>query len=485
MEKRRIVLIVFIVIVIICLLKFIDFLFFPRIRLNGNGVVFLDYKKVYKDPGYQVYFRGRKTTQKVSKIGLVNSNKLGDYKIIYRLDNGLLSRKVVRTIKVRDQTPPKIKLKSYDDIYLCKKYQDNDDFTADNKKDLKYNKEDNAFDLEEYSYTAYDNYDGDITKKVIFTKTKDYYRYEVKDSSNNKTVIVRKIKYEDKEKPEIALNGSEYLDLYVGDNYDDLGVAVKDNCDSDIESKVQMENKVNMNEAGFYKVKYKVTDSSNNINEVTRYVSVSNHLQNGVIYLTFDDGPKRNTTDQILNTLKNENVKATFFVTSSGPDDLIKREYDEGHTVALHTSTHDYSYVYSSPDAYFEDLERVKKRVLDITGVESKIIRFPGGSSNTISKKYREGIMTYLTNEVLKKGYKYFDWNINSGDAGGVNTKDGVVRFVTSKLSHEKPNIVLMHDIKTHTKDALYDIISYGKANGYTFLPLTINDEIMTQGVNN
>lgn len=485
MEKRNIVFIVGIVITIICLLKFIDFLFFPRIKLNGNGTMYLNYKKIYKDPGYEIYLRGRKINQKVSKIGIVDSNKLGNYKIIYRLNSGLLSRKVVRTIKVRDKTPPKISLKEYGDIYLCKKYDENDDFVSKSRKDLEYKDKDVFNNSDDFSYTAYDNYDGDITKKVVVTKTKDYYRYEVKDSSNNKTVIIRKIKYEDKEKPVITLNGSEYLDLYTGDSYNDLGVNVYDNCDSDIVNKVKIENNVDMNKAGFYKIKYKVSDSSNNKNEITRYVSVSNHLQNGAIYLTFDDGPRRNTTDIILDILKNENVKATFFVTGSGPDDLIKREHDEGHSVALHTFTHDYSYLYSSSDAYFDDLKKVSKRVFDITGKESKIIRFPGGSSNTISKKYKEGIMSYLTKEVLKQGYKYFDWNINSGDAGGTSTKEGVVKFVTSKLSHDKPNVVLMHDVKKHTKDALLDIINYGKENGYTFLPLTINDEVMTQGVNN
>lgn len=154
MEKRNIVFIVSIVITIICLLKFIDFLFFPRIKLNGNGVIFLDYKKTYKEPGYQIYLRGRKISQKVSKIGIVDSNKLGDYKIVYRLNSGLFSRKVVRTIKVRDKTPPKINLKSYDDIYLCKKNEENDDFISNTKESFKYMEQEPINNSDEFSYTS-------------------------------------------------------------------------------------------------------------------------------------------------------------------------------------------------------------------------------------------------------------------------------------------------------------------------------------------
>ena len=117
--------------------------------------------------------------------------------------------------------------------------------------------------------------------------------------------------------------------------------------------------------------------------------------------------------------------------------------------------------------------------------MDTKIIRFPGGSSNTVSRKYKEGIMSILTKEVLKRGYKYFDWNINSGDAGVTTNPLEEVSLVTSKLSKEKENVVLMHDIKTHTKEALRDIIRYGKENGYTFLPLTMDDDILTQKVNN
>src|SRR5699024_8931981 len=128
------------------------------------------------------------------------------------------------------------------------------------------------------------------------------------------------------------------------------------------------------------------------------------------IYLTFDDGPRDGTTDVILDILKEKGVKATFFVTMNGNDSLIKRIVDEGHSIGIHTASHKYDIIYASRDNYFNDLEQVHKRIYDITGVDSKLIRFPGGSSNTISKKYSEGIMSTLTKEVLNKGYQYYDW---------------------------------------------------------------------------
>ena len=232
--------------------------------------------------------------------------------------------------------------------------------------------------------------------------------------------------------------------------------------------------------------------------EVTREVwvyknSVVNNStgEKGVIYLTFDDGPSDAITKQILNILKDEGVKATFFVTTRGSDSVIKREYNEGHTVALHTASHDYKQIYSSVNNYFNDLEKVKSRVKKLTGEDAVIIRFPGGSSNTVSRNYDKGahIMSVLTSEVLNRGYRYFDWNVDSGDAGNCvsasNKSNCVYKNVTKNLSKNKANVVLMHDIKSYSKDALRDIIAYGKVNGYTFKAITKDTAMVVQRINN
>lgn len=110
----------------------------------------------------------------------------------------------------------------------------------------------------------------------------------------------------------------------------------------------------------------------------------------GVIYLTFDDGPSQDITPNVLDILAEKNVKATFFVIhySDSNSSLVKREAKDGHTVALHGYTHTYSDVYSSADACLENFRKIQNQVYQTIGTKQNIIRFPGGSSNTISRKY-------------------------------------------------------------------------------------------------
>ena len=205
----------------------------------------------------------------------------------------------------------------------------------------------------------------------------------------------------------------------------------------------------------------------------------------GIIYLTFDDGPGDHTA-ALLDVLKKYDVKATFFVTGYGSDEMIKREYDEGHTVGLHTLSHRYNLIYTSPEAYFDDLVKVSERVKSITGEDPKLIRFPGGSSNTVSARYDHGIriMSILTSEVEKRGYHYYDWNVNSGDAGGATTADAVYTNVVTHLK-SGPNVVLQHDVKDFSVAAVERIIQFGLTNNYVFLPLDFDSFNAHHGVNN
>ena len=299
-------------------------------------------------------------------------------------------------------------------------------------------------------------------------------------------LVPAKIIKEDKTPPQITLNGKNET-IYKGTSYQDKGASVTDNCDNNLNIKTS--GTVDTNKIGTYTITYEVTDLSGNVSSVKRTVKViekpAQSSKPGVIYLTFDDGPNEGTTNVILDILKEENVKATFFVTGKGPDYLIQREYNEGHTVGLHTYSHNYQSVYSSANNYYQDLYQIQNRVKNLTGYESKIIRFPGGSSNTVSKKYSSGIMTYLTKDVVNKGFKYYDWNISSGDAGETTSSSGVYNNVIKSLSKNRSNIILMHDIKPYTRDALRDIINYGKNNGYTFEKITINTPMVTHKVNN
>lgn len=441
----------------------IDSFFVAHITLKKGRFYTINYNEEYKDPGYKATLASKDITDSVYTKGKVNTKKLGNYKITYISKKGLFQKEVIRTIYVRDIEKPKLTLDTKeDDIYVCP----NTEYKAKN-------------------YKAIDNYDGDITKNVKVINKKDTVTFKVTDKSGNLSILTKNLKYEDKTAPVLELVGDNNITIYTGNNYNEAGYKAVDNCDGDITSNVVVSNGVNTSTPGSYEIRYEVFDKSNNKSEAKRNVKVINKPVGGTVYLTFDDGPQEGTTNIILDILKEEGVKATFFVTSKGPDYLIKREYDEGHTVALHTSTHNYAYVYSSPENYFADLEAVHSRVLNVTGYDSKIIRFPGGSSNTISRRYYNGIMSYLTQEVQNRGYKYYDWNVSSGDAGSTTDPNVIYANVVNNLSRSRVNMVLMHDIKTYTRDALRNIIRYGKDNGYTFAQIDSSTDMVTQRVNN
>ena len=451
----------------VCLGLFLVFgvvnrLFLPTISLKGNKYVVLDYKEQYVEKGYKALYMGNDITKKVKVSGKVNSKKLGEYDITYTVKEGLFTKTITRKVLVRDNEKPKIDI-SKEDIYLCP-----------------------GDELVPEDVTATDNYDGDITKKIKHILSHDSIIYHVEDSSGNVREVEKKAFYKDVQAPKIELIDGDSVYVYLGSEYHEAGFKVTDNCDDSLQDKVVVSGDVNINVPGEYNINYSVEDKFGNKGEVNRKVIVRERDKNGTIYLTFDDGPNNGTTNVILDILKEEGVKATFFVTNRGPDELIKREFDEGHTVALHTASHDYAIVYSSDDAYFNDLYSVQDRVKRITGYESKIIRFPGGSSNTISRRYSEGIMSRLTQEVQNRGFKYYDWNLSSGDAaGGQLEADTIYNNVVSNLRKDRVNMVLMHDIKPYTRDALRNIIHYGKENGYVFDQITMSTEMITQRVNN
>ena len=310
----------------------------------------------------------------------------------------------------------------------------------------------------------------------------------------------------DKEAPELKLNGDSSISIYVGDEYKENGANAIDNYDGDITDKIEIIGEVATDKVGTYEITYKITDSSNNESTALRKIEVkektvkktsnqNNYVTNnvsantscgtpGTIYLTFDDGPNATYTPVILDVLKKYDVKATFFVTSSGPDELIKREYDEGHTVAIHTSSHVYSKIYSSDEAFWNDMNIVSGRIERITGVKPTLMRFPGGGSNTVSRNYSVGIMGRLAQQIEERGYAYFDWNISSGDAGGTTDPNVEYRNVVNNLSKSRGNVILMHDIKYHTSQAIDSIVKYGIDNGYTFSVLT-KDVVCHQHINN
>lgn len=212
-----------------------------------------------------------------------------------------------------------------------------------------------------------------------------------------------------------------------------------------------------------------------------------NYKTNGkkTVYLTIDDGPSKNT-QAVLDILDRYGCKATFFVI--GHDDayfpMIAEAFKRGHTIGLHSMTHDYATVYSSPEAYYADLSEIGQVVKDQIGFVPCFIRFPGGSSNDISNSYCEGIMGELTEGVQSMGYQFYDWNLSVGD-GADHTADEIAEYGTADDVDE--NIMLLcHDsgAKDTTVEALPRIIEHYQALGYTFEAIDRDSWVCHHGVN-
>ncbi|MFV0485191.1 MAG: immunoglobulin-like domain-containing protein [Candidatus Saccharimonadales bacterium] len=447
------------------LLFIISWLCIPRLQLVGDNTVKVAYGEDYHEPGYLAQLRNTDLNKYVSVRDDIDLTRLGSYTVEYTLEYENFRETARRTVLVVDEENPEITLIGDVPDFRC--------------KDQEYI---------EGGFSATDNYDGDITSTVLREVDEEGVLYTAKDSSGNQTVAHRPLKVYSENKPTIELSGG-VVQLVVGTGYIEPGYQARDVCDGDITKNVKIENNVNKDVIGEYSVKYSVTNGNGNLATAERAVQIKPRPANekGVIYLTFDDGPSP-LTAQVLDILKAEGVKATFFVVgrSDSLNYLIKRAYDEGHTIGVHSATHNYNQIYASEDAFFSDLYNIQRKVENITGKKTFYSRFPGGSSNTVSR-FNPGVMTRLTSLVRQRGFTYFDWNVSSGDAGETRSRYGVYNNVIKSLSHSRSNIVLMHDSgdKSYTVQALTDIIRFGKLNGYSFSAINDSTTPITHRLNN
>ncbi|MDO4554901.1 MAG: polysaccharide deacetylase family protein [Lachnospiraceae bacterium] len=192
-------------------------------------------------------------------------------------------------------------------------------------------------------------------------------------------------------------------------------------------------------------------------------------------YLTFDDGPSDNT-DKILSILKEKDVKATFFVVGK-TDEKSKERYcrivEEGHSLGMHSYSHDYSYIYGSLEHYKEDLMRLHDYLYEVTGEKVKLYRFPGGSSNSVAKIPIQSCIRFLE----KKGFVYYDWNASSEDAVLIGTPCETLNQNILKdalLYHN--TIILMHDLYecAGTVEGLGALIDRLREEGYELKSITL-----------
>ena len=190
-------------------------------------------------------------------------------------------------------------------------------------------------------------------------------------------------------------------------------------------------------------------------------------------YLTFDDGPSGNT-DIILQTLQEENVKATFFVVGTDNADNLarmRRIVQEGHTIGMHSYSHSYKKIYASVEAFLKDRYQVFNLIKDTTGVAPTCFRFPGGSINS----YNKAVYKDIKAEMIRRGFVPYDWNVSSGDASTTKyTPEQLTGHVLNGIGSKSRIIVLMHDSssKENTAQAVRQIIIGIREKGFIFAPL-------------
>ena len=436
--------------------------FYFNYKLYTNEVQIVPYGEKF-NPGYmEVYFEDNNTKHKIDYtvygIDNVNTNTLGQYEIKYSAKYLIWSKEITQIIEVKDLEKPIIAVNCENPYYL----------------------NGNTF-VPDFDFVATDNVDGNITDKVDINKENNYVLYSVTDSSGNKTEEKVEIIDGDNKPPTIKLVDGD-INLNVYDCYTEPGYGVVDNVDDKVDN-IEVNSNLDTKNPGTYFISYTATDSSGNTSEVKRNIIVSSSElpekqipEEKTIYLTFDDGPSE-YTNELLDILKKYNVKATFFVTNFKPEynSVIKRESEEGHAIGIHTATHEYSNIYQSKEAYIDDFIQMHDIVYKETGINTRMFRFPGGSSNNISTNYCPGIMTDLTTYFPSIGYQYYDWNVSSGDANSKATTQSVYENVIKGIDENEIAIVLQHDTKKFSIDAVEDIINYGLENGYKFDTLSLS----------
>lgn len=448
---------------VIAAMLFVYFSDQPVFTINGDKDMVIPVFSEYKEEGATATFRDEDLTGRITMIGGVDTATVGKYNIEYEFTHRGKIYRAKRKISVVDNEKPVITLKGEAEITIS-----SIDFYS------------------ESGATATDNYSGDLTEHITTEKTKvekNKYKitYSVADSSGNIGVAERIINIKDIVKPIISSDKGAYINVPLGDNFIAPTVTATDDLDGDITGKIESKGSVNTSATGVYNMIYSVTDNAGNKATLTVqvYVYIPDDPSLSRIYLTFDDGPSSNVTPRVLDILKNNNIKATFFINGYSEDKLpiVRRIIDEGHTLAIHGTSHDYASIYSSVDNCINNINSLRDTVYNQTGYTCTVMRFPGGSSNQVSKQYCRGVISNSAPRLIAGGWRYFDWNVDSGDAKGKMGSGYIANSVKNGLKKGRANVVLMHDhsSKSTTADALQDIINYGNQNGYIFCRIDEN----------
>lgn len=433
-----------------------------EILMLGDEEMTVEYGSEFVDPCVEIVRSGKvfkfmNSVELVPAAEQMTTDTLGKFKIHYLVVSDGEEQRFERIVNVVDTTPPVITV--------------TDPAGAEGGSWM------NGYSEPEVS--AFDLRDGDLSEQVRVTHLDGLTVYSVTDSQGNEAVLEREPP-KGSAAPEILLTGGSDYTVAAAMDWVEPGYSVVDSDGTDLSELVTVSGYVQSYKLGDYTLSYQLSNGRGDLVRAERKVHVvaaerkeAVIPEQKTIYLTFDDGPGP-YTDRLLDILAKYDVKATFFVTGNYPDyyDCIQRAYEEGHAIGVHTFTHDYRQVYRGVQAYFDDFKQCEELIYEYTGSYTTLFRFPGGSSNTVSS-FNPGIMGMLATYMRDMGYYYFDWNVSSGDASTVQipTYD-VYRNVINGCAQYDTNVVLQHDVKDFSVNAVEDIIQWGLANGYQFLPL-------------
>lgn len=464
MKKKRII-IYSLLVLISCALAVMGFLYF-----TAPNIIFTQQPEIIEinTPYDAMSFIKKVEHSDIKNVSIkddkVNNKKLGTYQITYAIDKHIFKLDV----QVKDTKKPEVTTKPVT-MEIGETFNLKDgikEIKDDTKTTVVLKNKDESFDK--------------IGKKNV--------DIIVKDEGGNETAATITLTILEKDTTPPIIDAKN-ITLQSGDTFDPMeGVQAKDERDGKVNVTIT-KNDVDMENAGTYHITYEAEDKHHNKADKTITVTVTKPqpVSGKVIYLTIDDGPSANTP-AILDILDKYNVKATFFVTAQCPGylDYIRIAHEKGHAIGLHTYSHNYAQIYANETAYFNDLQAISDVVYEKTGMRSNIIRFPGGSSNTVSANYNSGIMSRLSKEVRDKGYQYFDWNGASGDGNSALPASSLIQ--TAKSYGNYPSIMLLthdHSGSYASVEALPEIIRYYQNLGYSFETVNANTNGYHHGINN
>ena len=278
----------------------------------------------------------------------------------------------------------------------------------------------------------------------------------------------------------ITLTGGEAIDLACGIPFEEPGYTAVGRDGRDATGRVAVTGEVDYMTPGEYELEYRLAGAAGDVftTRTVRVVPVAlpeTVVREGVIYLTFDDGPCENT-QELLDVLDKYGAKATFFVVVNDRSpyfaEMLPKIQAAGHTIGIHAANHEYDTLYSSSAYYLADLVSARQQVYELTGEYASLCRFPGGSATAYHKlnNREDGAWDTVTAQLARMGMQYFDWNVSPENS--VNSAASSVSAIKSFVPRYDVPVSLQHDTRLYSVKAVEPILQWGVENGYEFCAL-------------